>query len=125
MKPSKQRLGLKGEQLAADYLIKNKYKIIDKNYRYGRSEIDIICREDDTLIFCEVKSYQSKPLDSAEYRINKKKQRQIFQGAYGFLYEHSGYEKMDVRFDVIIVDFSSYPADITHHQAAFWLDEPF
>ena len=125
MRPSKQLLGAKGEQQAVEYLVKNKYKIIFRNYRSGRSEIDIICSLKETLVFCEVKSYQSKPLDAVEYRINQKKQEQVIQGAYGFVEEYSEYEGYDIRFDVIIVDFSTYPSEITHHKAAFWLEEPF
>ena len=98
MKPAKQILGKKGEQAAVDYLIKNNYQIIARNYRYRKSEIDIICQKENTLIFCEVKSYQSKPLDAAEFRINKKKQEQIILGAYGFLNDHPQYENMDIRF---------------------------
>jgi putative endonuclease len=125
MKPPKHVLGQKGEQHAVNYLIENNYKIIARNYRSGKSEIDIICREDETLIFCEVKSYQSKPLEAVEFRVNKKKQQQVIQGAYGFINDHPPYEGMDIRFDVMIIDFSSYPVEITHYQAAFWLDEPF
>ena len=121
----KQRLGQKGEQQAAEYFLKNKYEIISRNYRSGRSEIDIICSLKDTLVFCEVKSYQSRPLDAVEYRVSKKKQRQIIQGAYGFIKEYPEYETHDTRFDVIIVNFSKYPVEITHHEAAFWLEEPF
>ncbi|MEJ2544971.1 MAG: YraN family protein [Calditrichaceae bacterium] len=125
MKPSKQLLGQKGEQQAVDFLKKYHYKIIARNYRYSRSEIDIICCQDDVLIFCEVKSYQSKPLDAVEFRVNKKKQEKLIQGAYGFIEEYPEYENYNIRFDVIIVAFSSYPVDITHHKAAFWLEEPF
>ena len=125
MRPQKQRLGQKGEQLAVDYLIKDNYQIISRNYRYGKSEIDIICQRNNTLIFCEVKSYRSKPMDAVEFRVNKNKQQQIIQGAYGFLSKNPHFEGRDIRFDVIIVDFSVYPADIIQHQAAFWLEEPF
>ena len=120
-----QLLGQKGEQQAVEYLLKNNYQIISRNYRYGKSEIDIICSLKDTLVFCEVKSYQSIPLDAVEYRVDKKKQHQIIQGAYGFLNEIKQYEGKNIRFDVIIVDFSEYPVNITHHEAAFWLEEPF
>ena len=51
---------------------------------------------------------------------NKKKQQQIIQGVYGFLDENPKYQGNDVRLDVIIVDFSEYPAKITHHQGAYY-----
>ena len=71
MKPKKHVLGQRGEQQASEYLKKNGYQILSRNYRSGRSEIDIICQKDNTLIFCEVKSFQSKPIDAVEFRINK------------------------------------------------------
>ena len=77
MKPDKHLLGQKGEQHAVDYLMQKSYQIISCNYRSGKSEIDIICQKDNTLVFCEVKSYQSKPIDAVEFRIDKKKQQQI------------------------------------------------
>ncbi len=125
MRPQSQLLGQKGEQLAVDYLIKNNYLIISRNYRYGKSEIDIVCQKNDTIIFCEVKSCQSKPLDALEFRVNRNKQQQLIRGAYGFIGENPQFESQDIRFDVIIVDFSVYPVNIVQHQAAFWLEKPF
>jgi len=117
---SKQILGKNGEKLACAYLEKHGHHVIKKNYRKGRSEIDIISLENSTLVISEVKSYHADPLGAAEYRVNKKKQRQIIQGAYGFLDENPKYQGYDVRLDVIVVDFSRYPAKVTHHQGAYY-----
>jgi len=122
-KTSKQNLGRKGEALATNFLEKNGYKIISKNYRSGRSELDIIAEKDSVLVIFEVKSYYADPLGAVESRVHKNKQKQIIQGTYGFLTEYPEYEGSDIRFDVIIVDFSKYPAKITHHEAAFWQDD--
>ena len=122
-KTSKQQLGTKGEKTAAEYLEKHGYTIICKNYRAGKSELDIISKIDSTLIITEVKSYYTNPLGVAEYRVDKHKQKQIINGAYAFLDEFPEYQGMDVRFDVIIVDFSNYPAQITHHEGAFFDEE--
>ena len=46
-----QEVGDKGEQFAADYLLKLGYKILEKNFRAQKSEIDIICKEENTLVF--------------------------------------------------------------------------
>ena len=43
-------LGKKGEQLAIDFLVKKKYKILEKNYRYLKSEVDIIAQKENTLV---------------------------------------------------------------------------
>jgi len=120
--PTNQSLGKKGEELAQKFLQQNGHVIIATNYRFGRSELDVISQFDSTLIVTEVKSFYSKPLGAAEFRVNKRKQQQIIKGVYGFLDENSKYQGQDVRLDVIVVDFSAYPAKITHHQAAFYDD---
>lgn len=50
------QLGQEGERLAAEYLAKIGYRIIERNYRYHRNEIDIIARDHRTLCFIEVKT---------------------------------------------------------------------
>ena len=49
-------LGKKGEKLAIDFLIKNKFKILEKNYRYLKAEVDIIAQKKDVLAVVEVKT---------------------------------------------------------------------
>ena len=122
-KTQKQQLGQKGEDLAVRFLESKGQRIISRNYRFQKSELDIIGIEDAIVVISEVKSYLSPPLGAAEYRVNKKKQRQIILGAYGFLGENPQYENMDVRFDVLIVNFSVYPAEIIQYEAAFWDEE--
>lgn len=118
----KQSLGQKGETLACQYLKDKGADIIDRNYRSGRSELDIIAVLDNNLLFVEVKSFYVQPLEPAELRVDKRKQRNIIRGAYGFLAENPQYDDMDVRLDVMIVDFSIYPAKIIHYPGAF-IDE--
>jgi len=116
----KQQLGKKGEEFVARYLQNNGHRIIARNFRFGKSELDIISRQGNTLVISEVKSYFSRPLGAAEFRVDKKKQRQIINGTYGFLSRNPQYENMSVRFDILIVNFSVYPADIRHYKGAFW-----
>lgn len=118
-------LGQKGEKLAADYLEKKGHKIIFRNYRSGRSELDIISEKDRTLVISEVKSFHSDPLGAAEFRVNKAKQKQIMQGVYGFLDQNPKYQGYDVRLDVIVVDFSDYPAKIIQYKSAFYDDQGY
>ena len=51
-------LGEKGEKFAVEYLLKNDYKIIEKNYRYLKAEVDIIAQKGHTLVGVEVKEVQ-------------------------------------------------------------------
>lgn len=121
----KQILGKNGENVACSYLEKEGHVIVARNYRKGHSEIDIISLENTTVVVSEVKSFFARPLAAAELRVNKKKQQQIIQGVYGFLDENPKYQGNDVRLDVIIVDFSHYPAKITHHRGAFYDDNSY
>lgn len=119
-KTQKQLLGIKGEDAAADFLKSKGHALVARNFRFQKSELDIISLHDDVLVISEVKSYQKQPLGAAEYRVDKKKQRQIISGAYGFLAENSQFENSAVRFDVLVVNFSEYPAQIIQYEGAFW-----
>ncbi len=125
MHPAKQRLGKKGEQLAQDYLRQKGLKIIAANFRSGHGEIDIAALDKNVLVFAEVKSFQASPLGPPEFRVTKNQQKTIIRTAFAFLAQHREYEDHPVRYDILIVDFSTYPAKITHHEAAFWQETPF
>jgi len=86
---NKKELGEKGEQLAVDFLIGNGYEIIERNYRYGHGEIDIIVKDpsDGFTAFIEVKTRQNLDFGEPEYAITKNKQRQIKKMAELYLYE--------------------------------------
>ncbi len=101
---NKKELGEKGEQLAVDYLIKNDFEIIERNYRYGYGEIDIIAKDlsDGITAFIEVKTRQNLDFGEPEYAITKNKQRQIKKMAELYLYDKQ-IEELDCRFDVIAV----------------------
>ena len=123
MLTDKQKLGKKGEQLAANYLEEKGYKIIERNFRFGKGEIDIICSYDDDLVIVEVKSVRINGYGEGEERISIKKQRILIKTAYAFLDQHEEYLDFGVRFDVVVVDFTKYPVDIHHYEGAFWQTE--
>jgi putative endonuclease len=103
-------LGARGESLAAAFLGENKFDIIKRNFRYGKSgEIDIIAQKDGLIIFVEVKNRMSNMYGGALYSISGKKKRSLKTAAKAFLslypeYNRPGYT---FRFDLIsIVDKS-------------------
>src|SRR3982074_2291204 len=85
-RPQHLRLGTRGENLACRFLRRNGYKILYRNFR-GRTggEIDIVCRERDTLVFVEVKTRTredfGRPLDSA----HRDKRKRISRGGLAWL----------------------------------------
>jgi len=107
--------GREGEEAAASYLDKKGIRILEKNFRSNRGEIDLIALEDQTLIFAEVKTWSSYGMEALEHSINAKKRNKIIETSKYFLSLHREYRYMPIRFDVIFVS----PKGITHLASAF------
>src|SRR5437667_11881055 len=97
------RRGARGEKLALRFLRRNGYKILYRNFR-GRSggEIDIVCRDNDTLVFVEVKTRASEDFGRPFEAVNRDKQKRISRGALAWL---RMLDNPDIffRFDVVEV----------------------
>jgi putative endonuclease len=97
------RRGARGEKLARRYLKRNGYKILFRNFR-GRSggEIDIVCRDNDTLVFVEVKTRAREDYGRPVEAVDRQKQKRISRGALGWL---RMLDNPDIlfRFDVVEV----------------------
>ena len=65
----KQALGRLGEDIAADYLEKNGYRIVRRNQRLGKNELDIICEDDNFIVFVEVKTRSCLYPESGDFGI--------------------------------------------------------
>ncbi len=96
------RQGQLGEQAAADYLRRSGFRVLLRNHREGRAELDLICRDTDTLVFVEVKTRQaSSSLRPAE-AVNRKKQRHLSEAALAYLRRLNN-PKIRFRFDIVEV----------------------
>ncbi|NTW63699.1 MAG: YraN family protein [Chlorobiaceae bacterium] len=95
-------LGIQGEQIAAEYLSKRGYRIIRRNYRYRRNEIDIIAKKHSTLCFVEVKTRASLEKGHPAEAVTLKKQKEIIKAAKSYLFS-LGTDRCDCRFDVIAI----------------------
>lgn len=67
MQTDKQILGRLGEDLAADYLEKNGYRIIGRNLYFSKNELDIVAEDDDFIVFVEVKTRSCLYPEASEY----------------------------------------------------------
>lgn len=115
---NKTERGRWGESLAAKYLEKQRLRIIEKNWRQGRNEIDIIARDDATWVFVEVKvrkfGFEQEALES----VDLEKQLRIIHAADRYLASRKGGIN-DVRFDIICVYYEKGQHKIQHLEDAF------
>jgi putative endonuclease len=114
----KAQLGRIGEQLAATFLISNKYKILEKNYHCRFGEIDLIAFFDRTIIFVEVK-LRSSTMDSAVSSVSVSKQKKLTKTAQEYIAHHPELEKYPIRFDIIAILKQKNSYQLKHFPDAF------
>jgi putative endonuclease len=114
--------GADNEQIALDYLLERGYRLVKKNFHFGRSgEIDLVMRDGEVYVFIEVKARRSREFGTPEDAVTPSKRKQIRRVAEGFVHvmELSDYE---ARFDVVAVDYVTGrdgEPEIRHFKDAF------
>ena len=114
---NRRRRGLAGESHAESFLKKLNYQILAKNFRSLKGEIDIVALDGRTVVFTEVKTWNSLSTDALEYSLNSIKQRRILNAAHGYLLQNPDFHDYAVRFDVILL--TERMKKILHLQNAF------
>ena len=111
--------GKLAEELAENFLVEKNYKILAKNYRYLKAEIDIITQFENQIVIVEVKARATNAFILPQEAINKKKIRLIVSAANEFL-ETNNIE-LETRFDVIsVLPSKKGKLEITHIENAFY-----
>jgi len=100
-----------GEDLAAEYLIKNKYKLIERNLRLSVGEIDILAESRGTIVIVEVKTVRGSGFGLAQDLVRFKKQNKLKLLARALTQR---YPNKTIRIDVIGVDYSLPEPKIEH-----------
>ncbi len=108
--------GIDGEKAAKKFLKDNNYKIIDTNYRTRFGEIDIIAKDENYIVFVEVKARGEKSLGNPMEAVNYDKQRKIIMASKQFLLKDK-FLQLQPRFDVIEIFTQS--GEINHIINAF------
>ena len=126
MLDSRKELGAKGEKLAARFLKRKGYKIIQRNYRCKLGEVDIVAEQDKTLVFVEVRTQQTEKFGPPQYSINSAKRSHISRVALFYIKEKRLVEQ-SCRFDVIAITFpsGSRKPNIEHIENAFELSRRY
>ena len=110
--------GSDGEALACEYLRLQGLQIVERNFRLHRGEIDIIAREGEYLVFCEVKCRESDECGRPEYALTEGKVRQIRKVAEAYL-ARNAIRDQACRFDVVAIRFRGTRGTLNHIRDAF------
>ena len=110
--------GTQGEDAAVGYLARKGYRILERNFRFDRGEIDIVAEDHNQLVFVEVKARRSTIFGDPEEAITEAKCRQLRKVAEGYLFEHN-LDDQNCRFDVVAVEYESNVPVIRHIEDAF------
>lgn len=117
-----QDFGKQGEDLAVNYLISKGYQILERNWRSGHKEIDIIALDGDTLVAVEVKSRKSNTYGEPDIAVGVMKQKMLIWAADAYVrYKNLD---VDVRFDIISIVITDTGEHIEHIEDAFIVTPP-
>ena len=110
-------IGNTGEDEAVLFLESRGYEILERNYRYKRSEVDLIARKDNFLVFVEVKVRSSNAFGFPESFVSDSQVSRILEAAeeYQYLKGWTG----NIRFDIISIEGKGTNKNITHFEDAF------
>ena len=111
-------LGRQGEDIASSFLEKKGYKILNRNWRMGANEIDIIAENENYLVFIEVKTRSENYLEHPCTAVAASKQKAIIKTADKYICRY----KIDKenRFDIITIIKNNDEFEIAHIENAFY-----
>lgn len=110
-------LGLKGEDLAVEYLKKNEYLILERNYRFKKAEVDIIAKKEDVLIVVEVKTRSSSYFGNPQDFVNDKKIKLLVYAIDNYINVKN--LDLEIRFDIIAILKRNNQYKVHHIEDAF------
>ena len=111
-------LGKRGEDAAVGHLKKSGFRILRRNWKAGKLEIDIIAENQDFIVFAEVKTRSEDFKEDPRSAINREKQKSIIFAADNYI-RWNNIDK-ESRFDVIIVIMKDDVPQIDHIEGAFY-----
>jgi putative endonuclease len=116
----KKLLGREGEDLAARFLMKQGYRILERNYSTRTGEIDLIALHDGALVFVEVKTRTSDAFGAPELAVNPRKQQRMVKAALAYI-TYRKLHQVPCRFDVVAITTAAVQ-EVEHIRNAFEMD---
>jgi putative endonuclease len=122
MKTERQKIGARGEDAAARFLQSRRFKILDRNWRSGSLELDLVCEDGEEIVFVEVKTRTGASMTTPAEGISPGKKRNIVRAARAWLGAHRAWERI-CRFDVVCVMYNGEEPSLEHCPDAFSLSD--
>ena len=111
-------LGALGEQLAANYLLKHGYTVLERNFIFQKAEIDIIAQKDSLLVIVEVKTRNSDFFGDPQSFVTPSKIKLLVKAANEYILMNN--LDLEVRFDIIAILKNKHQENIEHIENAFY-----
>ncbi len=107
-----------GEDLAEKYLRNLGYEILERNWHFGKNEIDILARDGNFLVVVEVKTRRSSYFGEPEEFVSRAKQRALIKAANGYIQKKN--IDLETRFDIVSVLFAGKSYTVKQIKDAFY-----
>jgi putative endonuclease len=109
--------GVQGERAAESYLRRKGYRVLERNLRTRLGEIDLVCRDRNTIVFVEVKARMPNEYARPDQSVGTRKQAKLRRLVEQYLVTHR-MEESDVRLDVVSVVLDPAGPAIEHIEGA-------
>jgi len=118
MPESASERGRRAEAAAAAWLERQGFEVLARNHATRRGEVDLVCREGETLCFVEVRARSSGSHGTPAETVTAAKARRVVAAATDWAVRHGGLDRA-MRFDVVAVDLGPGEPRFTLYRAAF------
>lgn len=115
-KPTRE-IGMEGEEIALNYLLENGYKLLERNWHFGKYEVDLIVENEKILIFVEVKFRSTDYFGEPEIFVSNKQKLNLIRAANRYISKYD-IEK-ESRFDIVSIVMQNGKPEINHIEDAF------
>jgi putative endonuclease len=119
--PSKRRGDL-GEDAAARFLESRGFKVLERNWRFRQWELDLVCRDKDTVVFVEVKTRRAGSMSTPADALDRRKRERLVKAASQYLTRHDLWDA-PCQFDLAGVVDTGTSMDVEHFENAFDLSD--
>lgn len=115
------RTGDLGEDAAARFLETKGFRVLHRNWRHRQWELDLVCRDRDTVVFVEVKTRGAGAMGAPGEALTRAKQARLIKAASHYLSEHGLWDE-PCRFDLAAVTDTGSSLDVEHIENVFQSD---